>query len=140
MGPAIAKEPWAYVRRAAELAARSAIATAQSVTVADVWPRYLVEGKPKRRDAFKPGYLADLKVMATAGGEKKKRGEGVTRPGPLFPLMGLALPRISEDVLSDWFNTEARTSNRRPGTSKTPGRRNPCCCSAHRAGRDAAAC
>lgn len=97
-------------QKAAEQAARDAIADEQSVTVADVWPRYLVEGKPKRRDAFKPGYLADLKVMAAAGGEKKKRGDGKTRPGPLFPLMGIALPAISEDVLSDWFNTEARTS------------------------------
>ena len=97
-------------QQSAELAARDAIAAAQSLTVADVWPRYLVEGKPKRRDAFKPGYLADLKVMAATGGEKKKRGEGTTRPGPLFPLMGLALSAISEDVLSDWFNAEARTS------------------------------
>lgn len=97
-------------QQAAELAARTAHAAAQSVTVADVWPRYLSEGKPKRRDAFKPGYLADLKVMAATGGEKKKRGGGTTRPGPLFPLMGLALSAISEDVLSDWFNAEARTS------------------------------
>lgn len=97
-------------QQAAELAARHAIATAQAVTVADVWPRYLSEGKPKRRDAFKPGYLADLKVMAAAGGEKKKRGEGTTRPGPLFPLMGLALSAISEDALTHWFDTEARTS------------------------------
>lgn len=97
-------------QQAAELAARNAMAIAQAVTVADVWPRYLLEGKPKRRDAFKPGYLADLKVMAATGGEKKKRGEGMTRPGPLLPLMGLPLSAISEDALSDWFNTEARTS------------------------------
>jgi integrase len=97
-------------QQAAELAARATTAAAQSVTVADVWPRYLLEGKPKRRDAFKPGYLADLKVMAAVGGEKKKRGVGVTRPGPMFPLMGLALSAISEDALTDWFNTEARTS------------------------------
>ena len=97
-------------QQAAELAALNAIAAAQSVTVAVVWPRYLVEGKPKRRDAFKPGYLADLKEMAATGGEKKKRGEGTTRSGPLFPLMGLALSAISEDALSDWFNAEARTS------------------------------
>ena len=44
------------------------------------------------------------------GGEKKKRGEGTTRQGPLFPLMGLALSAITEDALSDWFDAEARTS------------------------------
>ena len=58
----------------------------QAVTVGDVWPRYLIEGKPKRKDAFKPRYRADLEAMAAPGGEKKKRGEGNTRPGPLFPL------------------------------------------------------
>lgn len=93
------------LRQAAKVAA-----AVQAVTVGDVWPRYLVEGKPKRKDAFKPGYLSDLKTMALAGGVKKKRGKGNTRPGPLFPLMDKALSKISEDVLTDWFNTEAMAS------------------------------
>ena len=61
---------------------KKAAAAAQAVTVGDVWPRYLIEGKPKRKDAFKPRYRADLEAMAAPGGEKKKRGEGNTRPGP----------------------------------------------------------
>ena len=44
---------------AAEAALKAAV-SAQAVTVGDVWPRYLVEGKPKRKDAFKPRYRADL--------------------------------------------------------------------------------
>jgi len=94
--------------RLAAKAADKAAATAQAVTVGDVWPRYLEEGKPKRKDTFKPRYLADLKAMAAPGGEKKKRGEGVTRPGPLYPLLALALPQVNEDTLKSWFDREAK--------------------------------
>lgn len=83
---------------------------AEAITVADAWPQYLKEGKPKRRDAWKAGYKEDLMLMASAGGEKKKRGKGLTRPGPIFPLMVLALGDINEDVLKSWFDTEALRS------------------------------
>ncbi|PIZ23202.1 MAG: hypothetical protein CO065_07455 [Comamonadaceae bacterium CG_4_9_14_0_8_um_filter_57_21] len=46
-----------------------------AVTVGDIWPRYLAEGKPKRKDAWKPGYRASLDVMAAPGGIKKVRGQ-----------------------------------------------------------------
>ena len=95
--------------RLATKAAAKAAATAQAVTVGDVWPRYLEEGKPKRKDAFKPRYRADLEAMAAPGGEKKKRGEGNTRPGPLFPLLALALSQVNEDTLKSWFDREALT-------------------------------
>ncbi|MDB5779313.1 MAG: phage integrase [Polaromonas sp.] len=88
---------------------KKAVAAAQAVTVGDVWPRYLEEGKPKRKDAFKPRYRADLEAMAAPGGEKKKRGEGNTRPGPLFPLLALALSQVNEDTLKNWFDREALT-------------------------------
>lgn len=94
----------------AAIEAHKASEAAQAITVGAVWPRYLAEGKPKRRDAFKPGYLADLKVMAAPGGEKKKRGKGVTRSGPLAPLMARSLPSITEDVLAEWFYAESKLS------------------------------
>ena len=84
-------------------------AIAQAVTVGDLWPRYLEEGKPKRKDAFKPRYRADLEAMATPGGVKKKRGEGNTRSGPLYPLLALALSQVNEDTLKSWFDLEALT-------------------------------
>ena len=80
---------------------------ARSVTVGDLWPTYLAEGKPKRRDAWKPRYLADLQKMAAPGGEKKKRGQGVTRPGPLYPLLALPLAQVNEDTLKAWHDREA---------------------------------
>ncbi|MDR6536959.1 integrase family protein [Variovorax soli] len=102
-------------QRKADEAARKAAAEskaaedkARAVTVGDVWPVYLEKGKPKRRDAWKPRYKADLKAMAAAGGVKKKRGEGLTRPGPLYPLMAQPLASIDEEALADWYANEAK--------------------------------
>jgi integrase len=83
-------------------------AQAQAVMVGEVWPMYLREGKPKRRDAWKPRYRADLELMASVGGEPKKRGKGATRPGPLFPLMAVRLVDLNEDGLKRWYDREAR--------------------------------
>ena len=79
----------------------------QAVTVGDIWPRYLEEGKPKRKDAFKPRYLADLTAMSGAGGVEKKRGKGLTRQGPIYPLLALPLGGVTEDALQLWFEPEA---------------------------------
>ena len=87
-----------------------ALAAANALTVGDVWPRYLQEGKPKRRDSWKPGYLADLIAMSSPGGEPKKRGAGLTRPGVIYPLLALALVDVTEDALKGWFDREAKTS------------------------------
>jgi hypothetical protein len=41
----------------ADKAAVKAAAAAQALTVGDVWPLYLEQGRPKRKDAWKPRYL-----------------------------------------------------------------------------------
>ena len=94
----------------ADKAVAVAAATAQAMTVGDAWPLYLAQGKPKRRDAWKPGYRADLEAMAAPGGVEKKRGKGLTRPGPLFPLLALPLASVNEDSLKSWFDREAQVS------------------------------
>lgn len=81
--------------------------TPDSIPVSDVWPIYLAKGKPKKKAAWKPRYLADLKAMAAAGGVAKKRGAGLTRPGPLYPLLALPLSSVNEDTLKAWFDREA---------------------------------
>jgi integrase len=88
-------------------AAQVAAAQAQALTVGDLWPRYLAEGRPKRKDAWKPGYRASLDVMSAPGGVPKKRGKGLTRPGPLYPLLALKLADLTEDALQIWFEREA---------------------------------
>ena len=103
------KEAEAEERKAAT-AAQEAAAVARAVTVADVWPRYMTEGKPKRKAAWKPRYVADLQKAASMGGEKKKRGTGTTKPGHLAALMPLALASIDQDTIRDWYASEAKTA------------------------------
>jgi integrase len=99
--------------KAAAIAAAAAKVEAdkvQAVTVGDIWPRYLAEGKPKRKDAWKPGYRASLEVMAAPGGVKKVRGQGLTRSGPIYPLLVLTLGDVTEDALQLWFEHESKAS------------------------------
>ncbi len=91
-------------------AAQEAERIAQCVTVEDAWSRYLIEGKPAKKDAWKPRYRADLEAMAAPGGEPKKRGKGLTLPGPLYPLLSMRLADVNEDALKQWFDTTALRS------------------------------
>ncbi len=103
------KEAEAEERKAAA-AAQEVAAVVRAVTVADVWPRYMAEGKPKRRAAWKPRYVEDLKKAAAMGGEDKKRGAGKTKPGHLAALMPLRLASIDQDTIRDWYAEEAKTA------------------------------
>ena len=94
---------------AADVAKRTAV-QAEGLTVAEVWPRYMAEGKPKRRAAWKPRYVVDLKRAASLGGEPKKRGKGKTKPGHLAALMPLPLASINQDTIRDWYAREAKTA------------------------------
>ncbi len=94
----------------AEAENQAAAKAAAAITPGQLWPQYLQEGKPKRKDAWKPGYRADVEAFASPGGLPKKRGKGLTRPGVLWPLMNLPLGGINEDVLLDWHNQEAQRS------------------------------
>lgn len=94
-----------------EAAAKEAAARAEAgraVTVADAWAVYMAEGKPKRKDAWKPRYVADLQKAASPGGEPRKRGKGTTKPGHLWPLMGERLVDIDSDAVRDWYGEERK--------------------------------
>lgn len=97
----------ARVAAVAQDAQDKVAARAQVVTVGDAWPLYLANGKGKRAKVWKPRYRADLETMAAAGGVPKKRGKGLTRPGPLHPLMSWTLVSIGEDRLAAWHSAEA---------------------------------
>ena len=97
----------AQVKKQAAAAAKVEADKAAALTVGEVWPLYLENGRPKRKDAWKPRYRADLEAMAAPGGEKKMRGQGTTRPGPLFPLLALPLAGVNEDTLKSWYDREA---------------------------------
>jgi integrase len=94
---------------AVDLAQRE-LAKGKSLTVADVWPRYMIEGKPKRKAEWKPRYVEDLHRAASMGGEPKKRGRGLTKPGHLAALMPLPLASIDQDLVRAWYASEAKTA------------------------------
>jgi integrase len=94
----------------AERAAAAVEAQAQIVTVGEAWSRYTVEGRPKRRAAWKPRYVLDMTAMTAPGGVPKKRGKGLTLPGHLHPLLSWPLASVTEDRLADWFATESKRS------------------------------
>lgn len=78
----------------------------EAITVGEIWPAYLERGRPKGKDAFRPRYLRDLELMVSPGGERKKRGEGQTRPGPIYPLLALPLLALDEDCLLSWYREQ----------------------------------
>jgi integrase len=94
---------------AADVAKRAAD-HAEGLTVADVWPRYMAEGKPKRKAAWKLRYRADLEKAASMGGEPKARGKGTTKPGHLAALMPKRLASIDQDTIREWYASEAKTA------------------------------
>lgn len=85
---------------------------ANVLIVADAWAVYLREGKPRKKPAWKPRYLADLNKAAALGGEPKKPGKGKTKPGHLAPLMFMRLadfgPETGNDVINDWYADERK--------------------------------
>ena len=97
-------------QQAAQRAQERAQERARDVTVEAAWARYMVEGSPKRRDAWKPRYVLDMQRMVAPGGEPRKRGKGTTLPGHLVPLMGMRLNEITEDTLAAWFNVQRKRS------------------------------
>lgn len=68
--------------------------------------------------------------MAAPGGVKKKRGKGLTRPGPMFPLLALPLSGVNEDSLKSWFDREAHASKHQAARALMMFRGVLCWCSA----------
>ncbi len=94
---------------AKDVAKRQQVSRA-GTTVREAWEHYLREGKPKKKDEWKPRYRADLMKAAAPGGLPKKRGKGLTRPGHLAPLMELRLAELNGDVIRAWLRSEARSA------------------------------
>jgi integrase len=109
-------------QRAKDAEAAAQAEAARQVTVGELWARYVVEGRPKRRDAWKPRYVADMVKMVAPGGEPKKRGKGVTLPGHLAALMPMRLSDVNEDSLAAWFKKESQRSKHQAARALMMGR------------------
>ena len=93
---------------AAEVAAAAATAEAakaQGITAGEIWTIYIEERRPKWGDL----HYRDHIRKAAPGGEPFKRGQGITQPGPLFPLMAYPLRDLTAPVVEAWAAREAIT-------------------------------
>ena len=88
-------------QQAAKVAAKAAEA-AQAVTVGEAWAVYIEARRAKWGDS----HHQDHHRYAQAGGEPKKRGQGKTEPGPLYPLMTLPLRDLTADRVQAWAAKE----------------------------------
>lgn len=78
--------------------------TAQALTVAQAWERYVAERRPHWGER---NYL-DHQKMTQEGGQERKRKPGVlTKPGPLAPLMQMRLADLTSATIESWAAKEA---------------------------------
>src|SRR5690606_5488858 len=92
---------------ARDVAARE-VARQEAVLFGEAWAAYIERGSPRKKLSWKPRYLADMKKMAAPGGEPKKRGKGLTLPGPIAPLMGKRLKDITPRALKAWHEEQVK--------------------------------
>lgn len=77
---------------------------AQALTVGAVWQCYI----EARRARWGVLHLADHIRLSAAGGVPRKRGEGLTVPGPLHSLMAVRLCDLSASKVTAWAEHETK--------------------------------
>ena len=100
----------AIAAKDAEAAALTAQEAREMVTVAEAWQVYVAERSASMKDG-KPEWgekhRACHTYMVQAGGEKRtsglRKGETVTRPGVLYPLMAMRLAALDADAVAAWL-------------------------------------
>ncbi len=75
----------------------------REATLDEVWPLY-IEANQHR---WSPRHLADHHRVAQKGGEKAKRGDRLTKAGPLAPLLPLKLSDLTAERVKAWATEEA---------------------------------
>jgi integrase len=97
--------------RAATEAAAAAAAIRDSVTLGEIWPKYIEDREPHW------GVLhlrAHHKTMQ-AGGEKRKRSQKLTTAGPLALFASIRLVDITADRIEAWAKVEGK---KRPASAR----------------------
>ena len=90
----------------ADKAAAKAAAAVQAVTVGKVWALYLEARRPRWGERH---YSEHLLLVKPGGVASKRAAGGVTAPGILHPLMGLALRDLKPAVIEAWAERETQT-------------------------------
>jgi integrase len=91
--------------------ARKAEERRKDVTLDEAWKVYI----EARRSRWSELHYRDHVTLASPGGEEKKRGKGLTEPGPLAVLMPLRLSDLNAERVGEWLEDEAA---RRPARAR----------------------
>lgn len=83
--------------------ARRLEAHRRGVTFGDAWDEYVESRKATWSDRHHLDHIKHAQV----GGERKKRGPGVTLPGPLAALRPVKLSDLTGQAIADWLSKEA---------------------------------
>lgn len=75
-----------------------------SMNLSTAWAEYTKARAPKWGD----WHRLDHESVIKAGGEKKKRGKGLTEPGALAPLCHVKLVDLSGKCIGEWLTAEAQ--------------------------------
>lgn len=86
------------------------IAVRERVTGLEAWAEYVSEGRKvgfTKRGPWSARHAADHDTMSAAGGlAYKRKSEGVTQPGPLYPLLALPLVKVDVPTVAQWLKDE----------------------------------
>ncbi|MEI7537905.1 MAG: integrase family protein [Comamonadaceae bacterium] len=74
----------------------------QLVTLGDAWTDYL----KARKGTWGDRHYQDHANLSSQGGLKKKRGKGMTAPGPLASLVPLTLSELTSKRIAKWLDVE----------------------------------
>ena len=83
----------------AETAAKLVQAKRESVTLGMVWSEYVDD----RRSRWSAWHIRDHETVVSPGGVQKKRGRGITEPGPLASLLDVRLVDLTGRCIGDWI-------------------------------------
>lgn len=76
----------------------------QDLVLEAVWRLYIED----RKEFWGERHRRMHELLAAPGGAKKKRGKGLTKPGPLARLMPFKLADLAADVIEQWLRIEVR--------------------------------
>lgn len=76
---------------------------AQKAKLREVWTAYITANAHR----WSERHRLDHERVAHPGGAQKKRGAGVTEPGPLAALMDIRLDKLTPEKIAAWLKAEA---------------------------------
>ena len=75
----------------------------KTTLVSEAWNAYLAERRPR----WSERHHLDHVKLSQDGKVKRRKGGGLRKPGPLFPLLSLRLVDVTPSVLESWIKEQA---------------------------------